>query len=419
MTQTTATCPHCGEPVGAADEFCESCGNDLNGPGPAAPEAPAAGEGLDQPPPAGSPAAEVGDQSARTHLITPPGATESEPAGGGEPVAAGPEFGPCASCGGEVGADGWCTVCGARAANGRDHVVEQPSPTVAGVSDRGKVHTRNEDSCALAADGDWAALVVCDGVTSSTDSDVASLAAARAARDVLVAARRPSDADPAGRDEHWSQQLKAAAEAGGEAATAAAQTVGNSDNPPSCTFVAAVADGEVITAAWVGDSRAYWLADDGAAEQLSVDDSWATEQVRHGVVKEVAEADSRAHAITRWLGVDAPEVDAPTATTTAPGPGWLLVCSDGLWNYCSGASELAHLLASQAGTPALTGDQEPGDTPAGVRQTGPALGDDPLALSEALVDWANRQGGHDNITVTLARIVPVAGTATPSSEGAS
>ncbi len=36
--------------------------------------------------------------------------------------------------------------------------------------------------------GDHAVLVVCDGVSSSTDSDVASLAAARAARDVLTGA---------------------------------------------------------------------------------------------------------------------------------------------------------------------------------------------------------------------------------------
>jgi serine/threonine protein phosphatase PrpC len=29
---------------------------------------------------------------------------------------------------------------------------------------------------------------------------------------------------------------------------------------------------------------------------------------------------------------------------------------------------------------------------------------DPLALAVALVDWANRQGGKDNISVALARL---------------
>ena len=65
-------------------------------------------------------------------------------------------------------------------------------------------------------------------------------------------------------------------------------------------------------------------------------------------------------------------------------PGWLLVCSDGLWNYCSEAEDLATL----------------------VRQTGsgsPAAAE-PLALAGALVSWANSQGGQDNISVALARI---------------
>ena len=85
-----------------------------------------------------------------------------------------------------------------------------------------------------------------------------------------------------------------------------------------------------------------------------------------------------AHAITRWLGADAPTADASTASITTCGPGWLLVCSDGLWNYCSDAATLRSLL-----------DKQPSE---------------PLARAEALVEWANQQGGRDNITVTIARI---------------
>jgi len=61
-------------------------------------------------------------------------------------------------------------------------------------------------------------------------------------------------------------------------------------------------------------------------------------------------------------------------------PGWLLVCSDGLWNYCSAPAALQALLAELA-----TPDRAP------------------LPLATALVDWANAQGGRDNITVALAR----------------
>ena len=324
------TCPQCGEPIAAGDAFCENCGAAL-------------------------------------------AATPSEPVTSSSETPARS----CTACGGEVGEDGWCTVCGARASNGREHVVEQPSPTVVGVSDKGLHHARNEDACALASDGTWTALVVCDGVTTSTDSDTASLAAAHTARDLLAAAPRPGGATAA-RQAHWAKQLKAAASAADIAVEATASA--GADNPPSCTFVAAVADGAVIVAGWVGDSRAYWLPDEGPAEQLSVDNSWATEQIASGIPRESAEADSRAHAITKWLGADSPDVDASTSTTTATTPGWLLVCSDGLWNYCSTADELHKVVAAQPS--------------------------EPLSRAEGLVQWANEQGGHDNITVTLARIAP-------------
>jgi serine/threonine protein phosphatase PrpC len=348
------TCPTCSAPVSDTDAFCENCGAELTA---SVPDRATLGVAT-TPEVARSPE----ERSARTHLI----ALHAEP---DEPPAP-----PCKACGGPVGDDGWCTVCGARASNGREHVVDQPAPTIAGVSDRGRVHPRNEDAFAIAAGDGFTALVVCDGVTTATDSDAAAFAAAQAARNLLGAARPTGTPDE--RREHWCLQVKAAALAADEAAGA----VGDKDDPspPSCTFVTAILDGEVIVAATVGDSRAYWLPDDGPAEQLTTDDSWATEQIRSGVPRDEAEADPQAHAITRWLGVDSPPVDPTPVSATATGPGWLLVCSDGLWNYCSDAAELRDLANKQ-----------------------PA---EPLARAEALVDWANQQGGHDNITVTLVRI---------------
>ena len=100
-------------------------------------------------------------------------------------------------------------MCGLRAPSERDHYTEHPAPHVAAVCDRGVQHRRNEDASAIAADDTRTVLVVCDGVTNAVDSDVASLAAARAARDVLVAAAQPgSDTD-----EQWRAQLVSAAAA--------------------------------------------------------------------------------------------------------------------------------------------------------------------------------------------------------------
>jgi serine/threonine protein phosphatase PrpC len=347
-----SACPSCGAAVSAGDEFCEACGEALS----------------------------TTSATATTTAVTPKGADPARPTVT-ESLSTAPmvaDARTCA-CGGTFDADGWCDRCGQRATNGRDHLVEIVSPTVAAVTDKGRHHPRNEDAYALAASGGRVVLVVCDGVSSATDSDIAAVAAADRARDVLMAASGPTSESPAARVERWTDVMVDATKAANADAASTAGRVGG-ENPPSCTFAAALVDGELIVAGWVGDSRVYWIGDDGAALQMSTDDSWATEQVAHGMPRELAEADPQAHSITRWLGVDAPNPIPSCASLAAPGAGWVLVCSDGLWNYCSGASDLAALIHAQ----------DPG---APVEK-----------LAATLVDWANDQGGHDNITVALARL---------------
>jgi len=115
---------------------------------------------------------------------------------------------------------------------------------------------------------------------------------------------------------------------------------------------------------------------------LTVDDSFAAEQIAAGVPRKDAETGPQAHAITRWLGIDAPDHTPHTSSLDLTTSGWLLVCSDGLWNYCSEPHDLSALVQDQADGPSK----------------------DPLELAAALVDWANAQGGADNITAALARI---------------
>jgi serine/threonine protein phosphatase PrpC len=357
----STSCPQCGEAVAADDEFCEACGRSLD-PG-------AAGAAVEP-----APGAELG-----TQLVAPSGADDSTTTTA--PIAAPARR---CSCGGEIDADGWCTVCGLRASNERDHYVDQPAPHVAAVCDRGVQHPRNEDAVALGVTERTTVVVVCDGVSSASDSDVAALAAAGAARDALLAAPA-GPPDLGARARHWATQFNTAARAAQDAAAAVGATarIGSVDNPPSCTFVAAVIDEPLVTSAWIGDSRAYWFGDDATATQLSVDDSWASGEIADGVAREVAEADPRAHSITRWLGIDSPGGEPSYTSLVANGPGWLLVCSDGLWNYCSDAPALGDLTREQL----------------------VAAQNDPLAAAAALVDWANAQGGHDNVTVALARVL--------------
>jgi serine/threonine protein phosphatase PrpC len=312
-----------------------------------------------------------------------------------------------------VGSEGYCGTCGARAPKHRDHFSEQPAAWVAAVCDRGVRHTRNEDAVALAAEplaGSRAVLVVCDGVSSSVDSDLASLAAARAARDVLRSSRsrgmgaglslvaaviaRLGAAADAANDAVLEVTRKARDAAAGDTPSGA-MTAGAAPpmaSPASCTFVAAVVEEDLLVVGSVGDSRAYWLPDVGAAEALTLDDSFAQLQIAAGVPRVEAESGPQSHAIMRWLGADAPDHKPTTATMTLAEPGWLLVCSDGLWNYCSEAADLADLVRQ-------TSSQVVAD---GVS----AATAEPLALAGALVDWANAQGGQDNISVALARIQP-------------
>jgi serine/threonine protein phosphatase PrpC len=155
-------------------------------------------------------------------------------------------------------------------------------------------------------------------------------------------------------------------------------------SPASCTFVAAVVEQDLLVVGSVGDSRAYWLPDAGTAVALTLDDSFAQEQISSGVPRAQAERGPQSHAITRWLGADAPDHSPTTATMRLAEPGWLLVCSDGLWNYSSAAQDMAELVRHTSSTSPEASE--------------------PLALAGALIDWANAQGGQDNITVALARI---------------
>ena len=360
---TRLTCPSCGAEVTDAERFCEACGAPLS-------------------PTTEAVAADDAGTESPVELSRPVGATAVGAAPSGTPgPAAGP---PCTSCGGVVGDDGYCTTCGTKAPKPRDHYVEQPAPWVAAVCDRGIRHHRNEDATAVAADpepGSRAVLVVCDGVSTSTDSDVAALAGARTARDVLVAARASGLGVAASRAAALAQAFGTASAQANEAVIA--NTAPESDNAASCTFAAAVLEGDLVVFGTVGDSRVYWLPDAGVGDplQLSVDDSMAQLRIEMGVDRVEAENGPQAHAITKWLGRDSTDVVPRTGSIALGVPGWLMVCSDGLWNYCSDATDLQSLVATtQAGT-----------------------GPDPLPLAEALVAWANAQGGRDNISVALAR----------------
>ncbi len=123
----------------------------------------------------------------------------------------------------------------------------------------------------------------------------------------------------------------------------------------------------------VGDSRAY-LVRDGAAHQLSRDQSVVQELLDAGALTEAqAERSHQRNVILQALGT-APDVDVDLTWQELRRGDTLLVCSDGLSGVV-GAEELA---ARTEGAP------------------------DPAALCETMVELAHRGGAPDNVTVVVA-----------------
>jgi serine/threonine protein phosphatase PrpC len=332
------TCPSCGRPVGPEDNFCEACRAEL------------------------APAVVSGEHPQAVTTCPACGASRFTP-------------------------EGYCESCGHKLPSGRDHT-ELDLGMLAGVTDRGLRHHRNEDAMALATAetdrGPAAVAVVCDGVSSSQRPDEASLAAAQAAVRVLLAGvRTGADLMAASRD---------AVSAAQQAVAGLKEEPGGQD-PPSATFVSAVMTPGAVTLCWLGDSRAYWLGDGTGpgAKRLTTDDSLAGEMVAAGLLSEKdALALPQAHVVTGWVGADSSGTAPHVATFEPPGAGVLLLCSDGLWNYQPEATKLAELALPRALT-------------------------DPLGGAQALVKFAIDAGGTDNITAILA---PLPLTAAPRSGAA-
>ena len=287
----------------------------------------------------------------------------------------------CTACGGELGIDGYCLRCGQKARSLREHYELAPTEWAAGVCDIGLSHARNEDALAIRAEGVRAVIVVCDGVTTSEDSDVASMEAVTAVCDLLWTNDPQGTGTPSSRHAAIQALLTQAVDQANEAVIDSTDPA--STNSAATTIAIAMTDGRTIYCANLGDSRVYWLPDDAEPCQLTRDHSLAQDGIDSGTGRAEAESSIFAHTITKWLGRDAVDLTPHLAARPLDTCGWLVACSDGLWNYVSEATDVRDLVDGLAA----------GDPSA-------------LDLASRLVSWANEQGGHDNITVACARLTP-------------
>jgi PPM family protein phosphatase len=286
----------------------------------------------------------------------------------------------CAACGStEIGAEGYCEHCGQRRVAGQDRA-ELELPGAAGVTDRGRHRRHNEDAMAIGqVKGPIVVAVVCDGVSTSSRADAASHAAVDAAIAVLLDELADGPPADAGTESAARTAIEAATKAAATA-VAALGGVGSGHNPPSCTYVAAVVTAYEVTVGWVGDSRAYWLADPpGDSLALTADDSLAGQlATADHPPAHTPGADPRALALLRWLGADATDTAPHLRTFAPPGPGRVLLCTDGLSRYLPQPADLASAASTM----------------------------EPLAAAQRLTQLALDAGGQDNIAVVLLPFPP-------------
>ncbi|TDV34883.1 PP2C family serine/threonine-protein phosphatase [Actinophytocola oryzae] len=328
---TVTNCPGCGTSVGPKDRFCEECGQSL--------------------------------------LVrrTPLGGPVSDPGGG-----------KCVACGSaKIDSEEYCEDCGRSQPSGRDRM-ECDLDLVVGISDKGNRRARNEDSMGFGTvlGGDappTVVAVVCDGVATSDRADSASQHAVDEATSVLLDSVL-ENGDP---------------EAATKAAVAQAiQVVSRLADPsvpgtaPSCTFVSVVVTPTDVTVGSVGDSRVYWIASPGSgamsSRMLTMDDTVAAELIAEGMSEAEANTVHQAHALSKWIGADAGEIEPRVVTVQPGGPGHVLLCSDGLWNYVPDAGALTEVMPAGGG----------------------------MTAAVELTKLALKLGGHDNITTVLVPFPP-------------
>ena len=248
---------------------------------------------------------------------------------------------------------------------------------IVAVTDTGRKRSHNEDS--IGSDKEAGVLVLADGMGGYKAGEVASAIAVNMVLDELRA--NLSKANSADLDEQsgFSAKtitVKAAIEKANQTIFQTAQS------QPQCagmgtTLVAAAFYDDRMTIAHIGDSRLYRLRN-GAFEQVTSDHSLLQELIDKGFyTPEEAKKSLNKNLVTRAMGIE-PNVTPDLQEEIVLTGDVYLICSDGL-------SDLV--------------DDEV------IHRTLDAHGANLEQAAERLVQLANENGGKDNISVILARVI--------------
>ena len=220
---------------------------------------------------------------------------------------------------------------------------------------------RKENEDAFCIEKDLGLLAIADGMGGHASGEVASKMAIEILRESLKKEGEPLP-------DRLSSGVRLANRMIYEAAQSQPQL-----NGMGTTLTALQLDGNRLSIAHVGDSRAY-LIRGGVIEQITDDHTIVSEKVARGMMtrEEAARSDMR-NILSRALGV-APEVDVDMEGLTVSEGDQLVLCSDGLSELISDDEILAEVRSSKR----------------------------PELACNELVNLANQRGGEDNLTVIVA-----------------
>jgi protein phosphatase len=246
-----------------------------------------------------------------------------------------------------------------------------------GATDTGRVRDHNEDT--IGTDPDVGLVVLADGMGGYKSGEVASGIAVRTLMGLIKEAVERQDLtvqDPNTGLSRPGILLRDAIQRANKIIYQTARTQPNCEGMGT-TVVAGLFFDDKITIAHVGDSRMYRLRGD-RLEQVTQDHSLMQELVARGFY--TAEEAARAAAknfVTRALGVE-PHVEVEVTEIPVVKDDLFLLCSDGLSD--------------------MVEDDD-------IQLTISTFGANLETLAKQLVLLSNENGGRDNISVVLARVL--------------
>lgn len=210
--------------------------------------------------------------------------------------------------------------------------------------------------------------IVADGMGGHEHGEVASITAVRAMAAHLIRHTFSQFLSPL--TDEFNESLQEIMEAG---LAEAQSSVVRKAPGGGTTLTAALAIGDRLTVAHVGDSRGYFVYPDGRVQVVTQDHSFVQRLKELGqITDDEARVHPQRNVLYRAIGQNDP-LHADIKTHLLPRPGYLMLCSDGLWGVLED-SDIYRIIRDSC---------NPGEA------------------CQNLVNAANQNGGPDNISVIL------------------